>query len=124
MQPRTRVVITFTFIILLVSGLYIFTDWFSKFTGYFLGEGTVEKLARCLHDKKTEFYGTEYCSECEKQREIFGQSFRMITQIECGKNKEFCPNVRSLPAWFINKEIHYGFKTIEELQSISGCAGE
>jgi len=121
MQKKTRVMITFTFIILLVSGLYVFTDWFSKFTGYFLGEEEVVKLAHCLDGKDAEFYSAVYCPDCEKTKKLFGQSFKLIGEVDCGNEKENCPNIQSVPAWFIDGKIHYGFKDINELKEISNC---
>lgn len=121
MEKRTRVLLTFFALIFLITSIYIFTDWFSKITGYILGEDQRTNLAFCLNEKGAEFYSSEYCAECEKQKMIFGDSFSRIHVVDCGKNKELCPNIKSIPAWYINKEIHYGLKNIEELQEISDC---
>jgi len=121
MDKRIKLLLTFGFIIFLVSGLYLFTNWFSLITGYFTGEDEKTKLAQCLDGKDVQFFGTEYCAECEKQEKLFGTAFGAIKKIDCGKNKEFCPNIRSIPAWYINKTIYYDFKNITELQELSGC---
>jgi hypothetical protein len=34
MNKRNNVILTFIALIILISGLYIFTDWFSKTTGF------------------------------------------------------------------------------------------
>lgn len=121
MEKRTRVLLTFFALIFLITSIYIFTDWFSKITGFILGEDQKESLAFCLNEKGSEFYSSEYCADCEKQKIILGDSLSRISIVDCGRNKELCPNIRSIPAWYINKEIHYGLKSIEELQEISGC---
>jgi hypothetical protein len=121
MKKRTRVMVTFGFIVLMITGMYIFTDWFSRITGYFIGEDEKTRLAQCLDGKHAEFYGTEYCAECERQRDIFGRSFNTIVEIDCGRNMENCPNIREIPAWHINKSIHYGFKNFTQLKDLSGC---
>jgi hypothetical protein len=122
MQKSTQVLITFMFVIVLVAGLYIFTDWFSQVTGYFTGESEKEELVLCLNSLGVEFYGTTQCADCEKQEKLLGGAFSKIKKIDCGTNKEFCQNFREIPAWYINKEIHYGFKSLNELKEISGCA--
>lgn len=124
MQKRTSVLLTFIFIVTLVSGLYIFTDWFSQITGYFLGEDEATKLAKCLDGKNAEFYGTKYCADCEKQKELFGPAFRYVDFKDCGKEKELCQFIREIPAWYIDKSIVYGFKSFPELRELSGCVDE
>jgi len=121
MEKKLQVLITFIFIILLITGLYLFTDWFSKVTGYFSGESDVEKLAACLDKKGAEFYGSVFSPETEKQAKLFGKHFQKINYIDCGKDKEYCPNIREIPAWYIDKKIYYGFKNLTELDSISNC---
>ena len=121
MENITRVLLTFFTLILLIFGIYIFTDWFSKITGFLLGEDQRASLVFCLNEKGAEFYSNTYCAECEKQKEILGESFNSINIVDCGRNKELCPNIKSIPAWYIDKKIYYGLKTIDELQEISGC---
>lgn len=113
--------ITFITIVVLVAVLYIFTNWFSLVTGYLKGEDQTTRLATCLNKKGVEFYGSLYCADCEKQRNEFGTAFEKIKQIDCGKEKEKCPNIREIPAWYLNREFIYGYKTIDELKKLSGC---
>ena len=121
MQPHTKVLVTFIILVLLVAGLSIFTNWFSLITGYFSGESETAKLAQCLQNQEAEFYGSIYCADCQKQQELFGKSFALISYVDCGKDKQNCPNLREIPAWYINKEVYYGFKGINELKELSGC---
>jgi hypothetical protein len=123
MDKKTKVMVTFVVVIVLIASLYFFTDWFSKVTGYFGGEDERELLAVCLAEKGAEFYGTEYCADCEKQVKLFGEPFSFISYVDCGREKEFCPNIREIPAWYIDQKIIYGFKTLDELKEISGCVG-
>ena len=125
MEKRLKLFITFFILVVIISGLYLFSNWFSIITGYFTGEDEKVKLAECLAGKNAEFYGSDYCVECEKQREIFGTAFKNINYIDCGKEKENCPNINRIPAWYIgnnDSEIYYGFKNLTELRKISGCA--
>ena len=121
MEKRTQVILTFLVLVLLITSLYTFTDWFSKFTGFLLGEGEKEKLIKCLNDLDSEFYTSVFCADCEKQQKLFGEQFKSIKQVNCGNNKELCPNIRSIPAWYIKGNIYYGYKNLTELKSISEC---
>ncbi len=121
MEKRVKVFVTFLALVLIVSALYFFTDWFSKVTGYFSGESEKEKIVKCLNGKGAEFYGTAFCAECEKEKKELGESFNSIKYVECGRDKSLCPNIRSIPAWYIDKNIYYGFKNLTELKEISGC---
>src|SRR3989344_5149756 len=97
MEKRLQVMITFVFLILLVAGLYIFTNWFSIITGYFTGES---------------------------QQKAFGKSFEQIIKVDCGNDKENCPNVREVPAWYIpnsEEKFHYGLLTLNEISESAGC---
>ncbi len=121
MDKQYKVMITFGILIFLVAGLYYFTEWFSLVTGYFKGEDSVVSLVKCLNDKGAEFYGAEFCADCEKQMGIFGKAAANLKYIDCGKGKEFCPNLREIPAFYVNKEVIYGYKSFDEVKQISGC---
>jgi len=121
MEKKVQVLITFIIAILLVTGLYIFTDWFSKVTGYFAGEDEKTKLAQCLQEQNAEFYTSVYCPACAKQKAILGRSIKLINTIDCGKNLENCPNIKEIPAWYLNKTIHYNYFNLTELDELSGC---
>lgn len=121
MERRVRLYATFIILILLVGGLYSFTNWFSRITGYFTGEDEKTKMALCLREQQAEFYGNEYCADCEKQIKLFGRSFEKLSYVDCGSEVELCPGIDEVPAWHINKTIYYGYKNFSELKEISGC---
>jgi ribosomal protein S27E len=124
MERKFQVLITFAVLVVLVSGLYFFTNWFSIVTGYFTGESEQQRIAACLSDQGAEYYFTTQCADCEEQSRVFGPAIKSIPQVDCGPEKQNCPNIRSLPAWYIpNSEdkINYGLFTLEELKTLSGC---
>jgi len=114
--------ITLIILTTIVVGLFLFADWFSKTTGYAIGYNERSKTANCLFKIEAEFYGSPFCSECEAQKEVLGNSFSRIDYVDCGQNKELCPNIREIPAWYINKQIYYGTKSLSELKEIAGCS--
>ena len=121
MEKRVKVFATFLVAVLLVTGLYLFTDWFSKVTGYFSGESEKEKLAQCLSEQGAEFYYTIQCPDCEKQKQVLGDSMKLLSTKNCGSSGELCPNIKSFPAFYMNKSINYGFLNLTQLDKISGC---
>jgi len=119
MEQYRKTMITFAVLILVIFGLYYFSDWFSKTTGYVLGEDEKEKLATCLNEKNAVLYTSRTCPDCESQLELFGNAKDNINTILCEKAQE-CPE-GGVPAWQIGKQIVYGVKNFEELIKISGC---
>ena len=120
MDPRTRVVLTGGIIVVLVFGLYIFTDWFSKATGYVLGEDQKAAFANCLKEHGAVLYEGAECAACEKQRKILGEgAYAIIPRVMCGE--DLCKGLRSVPAWEIEGKLSYGTKTYAELDDLSIC---
>lgn len=120
MQQFTKTALTFAILILLIFGLYIFANWFSRTTGYVLGEDEKTKLTQCLTLKGAVFYISETCPLCDKQLELFGESAsEFLTIITCETPSQ-CPK-GGVPAWTINQETSYGFKNFNELSELSGC---
>lgn len=123
MRKKIKVIISLVILIMLMSGLYFFTDWFSKVTGYVtgyvLGEDEKVKLAQCLDGKGTEYYKNLGCADCEKQEKLFGMAFNFISFKDC--SEDACGDLREFPAWYIDKKVYYGYKNLSELSRISGC---
>ena len=121
MQASTRVMLTLLILVVLVGGLYAFTDWFSKVTGFVLGDDEKLELAECLTQKNSVFYVSSTCPACTSQLELFGnEAFSKIDVFTC-VDVEGCPAEGGVPAWRINGEFHYGEKGLRELMDISGC---
>ena len=121
MDTRQKVLVIIVVLFVLVFGLYFFTDWFSKVTGYLGGEDEKEALAICLDERGVEFFYSIDCAECERQAAEFGEAMELIYQTDCGDELENCSNLREVPAWYIDNEFIYGFIGFEELKWLSGC---
>lgn len=119
MDQYRKTMITFGVLILVLFGLYYFSDWFSKTTGYVLGEDEKEKLVSCLNDKSAVLYTSKTCPDCDNQLDLFGNAKEKVNVITCSSAEE-CPE-GGVPAWQIGKQIVYGVKSLEELIEISGC---
>ena len=123
MRAFTKTMITFGVLVMLVGGLYLFSDWFSKVTGYAFGEDDKIKLAQCLDGKNATLYVSPSCFSCDKQLEDFGETAAKFLKIEECDNVEDppCSDLKGVPAWEIDGKFIYGHKTLEELGEFSGC---
>ncbi len=122
MEKRVKTLITFIFAVSLIASLYIFSDWFSRITGYALDENNNSDLAKCLESKGAILYGSKKCPECEKQKSLFnGKAFSSVKYIDCSITPEECKDIEGVPAWKINGVIKYGPKTPDQLKVLSGC---
>jgi ribosomal protein S27E len=105
-------------VLALIVGFYLFTDWFSKATGYVLGEDQKAAFANCLKANGGVFYETVNCADCEKQRGILGEgAYEVIPRVTCGDS--LCQGLRSVPAWEVEGNLYYGVKTYKELDGLS-----
>jgi len=121
MNQRTKVIFTFTVLVVLIFGLYLFTDWFSKVTGYALGEDEKMNLAQCLSKKGAVFYTSPTCLPCLKQKEQWSdESLKLLIIIEC-KSVDDCPDVGGVPSWKISGQFYYENLNLKEIKRISGC---
>lgn len=92
-------------------------------------ESPLDKFAQCLTEKEMKFYGAYWCSWCNKQKELFGESVQYLPYIEC-VDKETnqltteCQEagIEIFPTWQLpNGEKPPGFRALEELSVLSGC---
>ena len=121
MDVQRRVILSLFVLIVLVVGLYFFTDWFSKVTGYSTGEDERVKLADCLAEKGAVLFITSNCLECERQMEIFGSEGTSHLPILQCSSLEDCPSSSGFPSWLINGEKISGVQEIDSLKLASQC---
>ena len=87
-------------------------------------------FARCLTEKKFEFYGASWCTHCTAEKELFGSSFQYINYIECatpdGKNQtQECAdaNIAGYPTYvFADGTRLSGETPLSNLAVKTGCA--
>ncbi len=89
----------------------------------------LEGFAECLTAKGVKMYGAYWCPHCQNQKEIFGDSFKHITYIECASNenlkKKTCEQagIQGFPTWvFADGSRLEGEKSLEILSEKSQCA--
>jgi len=87
------------------------------------GPGVFDTFAQCLTEKGATMYGTEWCSHCKNQKEMFGNSFKYIDYVDCDYNKQECIDngVKGYPTWKVNGELQVGEQQLSTLASLTGC---
>ena len=104
-----------------VIGLILFVGL--NLTGNAIGSGEYDAFATCLTDAGAVMYGTDWCSHCKAQKEMFGSSFENINFVDCDSNKESCDAafVTGYPTWVIGGQKYAGRQELSRLASLTGC---
>ena|SRR3989344_8838619 len=122
MEKGKKVIITFGILVFLIAFLYLFSDWFSKATGYIVGEDPDNYLAKCLTRSGGILYVSKSCPDCDIQKNLFGSSaLSYLNYTGCDAGEPSCRDLEGLPAWKINGTVYYGVKTLTTLRGLSGC---
>ncbi len=84
------------------------------------------KLAKHLSQEGVRMYGAYWCPYCDKQKELFEDSFDKILYIECdskgqNSNLNLCKQkkITSFPTWEINGKLYPGMRTLKNLAVLS-----
>lgn len=86
---------------------------------------SLDQFASCLSESGAKMYGTKWCPYCKKEKESFGESFRIINYTECTENPRACTDIgiNKLPTWIMgNGKKLEGLQGLEKLSAESGCA--
>ena len=86
------------------------------------GPGKYDTFAKALTEEGVKMYGTEWCSHCKNQKELFGNSFQYINYIDCDEESYLCQSagVKGFPTWEIDGQLYPGEQSLEDLSLYSG----
>lgn len=85
----------------------------------------LDAFAQCLADKKITMHGEDTCAYCQKEEDLFGDSFRLVPYVECRREPQKClaQNITEFPTWvFPDGRRLTGLIGLEKLAQESGCA--
>jgi len=90
---------------------------------------SLDEFAECITEKGATLYGTYWCGNCKKQKELFGDSLSKINYVECdprgeNANAALCTvkNVERVPMWeFADGTTTIGVSELETLADKTGC---
>jgi hypothetical protein len=89
----------------------------------------LEAFAKCLASKKVSMFGSFYCSHCDDQKQLFGNSFQYVPYVECSipGSRELTfscklAQIRHTPTWILgNGERLIGVQPLQTLSEKTGC---
>ena len=108
-------------VIIAVIGWFIFGS-----AGNGVGQtNLLDGFAKCLAEKNITMYGAAWCSHCQSQKKLFGDSFRFVPYVECPDNPQKClaEGVNGYPTWIWpdGKKLE-GEQRLENLSRESDCS--
>ena len=79
-------------------------------------------LVDCISENSIYYYSTG-CPVCNKQKKLFGDSYKDLKKIDCVVFPEKCreADITGVPTWKINNEFIQGFQSIEKLKELTKC---
>lgn len=94
-------------------------------SGTVVGEQFQIGLAKHLTDTGVVMYGSATCHYCILQKEMFGDAWQYVTEVDCGILPQQCvaKGIRVTPTWEIDGELYMGLKPLEELARLTGYEG-
>jgi len=106
-------------IVLCIIGIFFYFNQKDEF----IEPGDYDDFAICLTESGAIIYGTEWCSFCQRQKDLFANSFPYINYVDCDKNPQECSiaQVRGFPTWNINGTNYPGLLSLQRLSEITGC---
>jgi glutaredoxin len=97
---------------------------YSSISGYFVKPNTLDDFAKCLTNKGATMYGAVWCGHCKEQKDMFGESFKYVSYVECPDNQVLCEQmgVTGYPTWIINGVSYPGVQSFDKLKELTGCS--
>ena len=87
------------------------------------GSREYDGFASCLSESGAVMYGTDRCSHCKDQKEMFGASFDEVNFVNCDYQRDACliAGVGGYPTWKVGGKNYEGAMNLERLAKLSGC---
>lgn len=91
---------------------------------------TVDAFAKCLTTKKVTIYGSFWCSHCDDQKKLFGNSLQYVNYVECSQRDDrevvFACRIKQIrytpTRIFADGERREGMQPLQQLSTKTGCS--
>ncbi|MFH2027633.1 MAG: thioredoxin domain-containing protein [Nanoarchaeota archaeon] len=106
-----------------VATVFIFFPGTSEARDSVIVDQGSPELAKCLTEKGAIMYGAEWCSHCQNQKSMFGESVKEINFVDCDAERERClsAGIQGYPTWSIDGKLYPGEQELSRLAELSGC---
>ena len=111
------VAVLFTFFLALGAG------YGSDSINYRGQTAATSEFVTCITESGAVFYGTNWCSHCNNQKQLFGEHFEKVKFVNCDESRDLCvlAGIEAYPTWIIDGEKHLGTKSLGNLGILTGC---
>ncbi len=117
-------------ILLIVGMLFLVGCGKSGITGNVVADSPMDTFASCVSESGATFFGAYWCSHCNSQKELFGDSVEFVNYVECSlPNRKgetaVCAreDINNYPTWeFADGSRVTGVQSLESLAEKTGCA--
>lgn len=107
-----------------IAGIFVARVWSDSQPGEY------DEFAQCINDADATFYGAFWCPHCDEQKQMFGNSERLLPYTECstpdGQNQtQVCidAEIKSYPTWeFADGSRQTGVMSFRELSEKTNCS--
>ena len=92
--------------------------------GCSIDQESINQFATCLSENGANLYGSEWCPHCTEQKEMFGESLKLLDYTECTTEQQKCEteNIQYLPTWkFADGTVVSGVQSFSFLAEKTGC---
>ncbi len=116
-KRQAKRILVWTIVIIAVAAIAFFI--YKKASG----PGKYDALAQCMTENGMTMYGTDWCPHCQRQKQLFGKSFKFINYVNCDLS-DACDKagVQGYPTWAKDGQLlQSGVKSLAELAQSSGC---
>lgn len=124
MKNNIPLIVTIVLVVAIIGGIIFYSSEKANRPGEY------DTFAVCIADSGAKFYGAYWCSHCQNQKALFGNSAKKLPYIECslpngnGQTKVCVDNgIESYPTWvFADGTRQTGELSLSELASSTKCA--
>jgi len=89
----------------------------------------LDAFAKCLTENGVSMFGADDCTWCNRQKELFGESFVLVDYVNCRQSEVKCQvkSLEGMPTWTQHAKDgtelkrNAGVLTLRELEDFSGC---
>lgn len=111
------------FIVLAIGGMVAARYWGESQPGQY------DEFAQCVNDSGAKFYGAFWCPHCDDQKQLFGNSAKLLPYIECStpdrqNQTQICidEEILGYPTWEDSEGNRYdGNQSLEQIAEFTGC---
>jgi hypothetical protein len=111
----------------IIIGVIILVAWVvlanTCITGNCTASVVDDDFAKFLTSEGIAMAGTDWCSHCKDQKELFGDSFQYVDYHDCDLDGAWCneKGIEGYPTWvFPDGQLYPGVRNIDQLKSLSG----